>query len=129
MGGTAGGGRAEVAGRLKGAHRGLFGLFGLVAAELHGNLTQLQRLEALEAFRDGKVGDCHSHSARLPLPAISYGRAREKEGGREGGRLYSCRTAECHVAYAVAPLGGLPAGHGPRGARLGHPWMRSRREF
>lgn len=34
----------------------LFGLMGLNAGELHGNLTQLQRLEALEAFRDGKVG-------------------------------------------------------------------------
>lgn len=33
----------------------LFGLMGLNAAELHGNLTQLQRLEALEAFRDGQV--------------------------------------------------------------------------
>ncbi|KAJ1561805.1 nucleolar DEAD-box protein required for synthesis of 60S ribosomal subunit, partial [Cladochytrium tenue] len=33
----------------------VFGLCGLLAAELHGNLTQLQRLEALESFRDGKV--------------------------------------------------------------------------
>ena len=33
----------------------LFGLFGLVAAELHGNLTQAQRLEALDDFREGKA--------------------------------------------------------------------------
>lgn len=33
----------------------LFGLLRLNAAELHGNLTQEQRLEALELFRDGKV--------------------------------------------------------------------------
>ncbi|KAJ3039876.1 nucleolar DEAD-box protein required for synthesis of 60S ribosomal subunit [Rhizophlyctis rosea] len=33
----------------------LFGFLGLKAAELHGNLTQLQRLEALELFRDRKV--------------------------------------------------------------------------
>jgi ATP-dependent RNA helicase DDX27 len=33
----------------------IFGLAGLSAAELHGNLTQLQRLDALEQFRDGKV--------------------------------------------------------------------------
>lgn len=33
----------------------LFGLFGLVAAELHGNLTQTQRLQALDDFRDGKA--------------------------------------------------------------------------
>ncbi|KAI7896126.1 P-loop containing nucleoside triphosphate hydrolase protein [Mucor mucedo] len=33
----------------------LFGLMGLSAAELHGNLTQEQRLEALERFRDNEV--------------------------------------------------------------------------
>ncbi|CEI97840.1 Putative DEAD-domain-containing protein [Rhizopus microsporus] len=33
----------------------LFGLMGLNAAELHGNLTQEQRLEALERFRDNEV--------------------------------------------------------------------------
>jgi len=33
----------------------LFGLAGLSVDELHGNLTQIQRLEALEKFRDGKV--------------------------------------------------------------------------
>jgi len=33
----------------------IFGLFGLRAAELHGNLTQAQRLEALQRFRDGEV--------------------------------------------------------------------------
>ncbi|KAL1503172.1 hypothetical protein AB1Y20_011231 [Prymnesium parvum] len=33
----------------------IFGLVGLHAAELHGNLTQQQRLLALEEFRDGKV--------------------------------------------------------------------------
>ncbi|KAL6212783.1 hypothetical protein ACLB2K_018000 [Fragaria x ananassa] len=33
----------------------LFGLAGLKAAELHGNLTQVQRLDALELFRREKV--------------------------------------------------------------------------
>ncbi|OAD02549.1 hypothetical protein MUCCIDRAFT_144233, partial [Mucor lusitanicus CBS 277.49] len=33
----------------------MFGLMGLSAAELHGNLTQEQRLEALERFRDNEV--------------------------------------------------------------------------
>ncbi|KAK4538009.1 hypothetical protein CDCA_CDCA15G4034 [Cyanidium caldarium] len=35
----------------------VFGLVGLRAAELHGNLTQAQRLQALEAFRDGVACD------------------------------------------------------------------------
>ena len=41
----------------KHAHRVhvLFGLFGLKAAELHGNLTQVQRLQSLDDFREGKV--------------------------------------------------------------------------
>ena len=41
----------------KQAHRVklLFGLFGLNAAELHGNLTQTQRLQALDDFRDGRA--------------------------------------------------------------------------
>ncbi|KAL2912934.1 nucleolar DEAD-box protein required for synthesis of 60S ribosomal subunit [Polyrhizophydium stewartii] len=34
----------------------VFGLLGLKAAELHGNLSQLQRLEAIELFRSRKVG-------------------------------------------------------------------------
>jgi len=33
----------------------VFGLLGLNATELHGNLTQLQRLESLESFRDRKT--------------------------------------------------------------------------
>ncbi|KAJ3214247.1 nucleolar DEAD-box protein required for synthesis of 60S ribosomal subunit [Clydaea vesicula] len=33
----------------------VFGLLGIKAAELHGNLNQLERLEALESFRDRKV--------------------------------------------------------------------------
>ncbi|KAJ0408915.1 hypothetical protein ATCC90586_005952 [Pythium insidiosum] len=39
------------------AHRMMiiFGLAGLKAAELHGNLTQKERLEALQNFRDGAV--------------------------------------------------------------------------
>jgi ATP-dependent RNA helicase DDX27 len=39
------------------AHRAAIvaGLLGLRVAELHGNLTQRQRLEALERFKDGEV--------------------------------------------------------------------------
>jgi hypothetical protein len=33
----------------------LFGLSGLKAAELHGNLTQAMRLDALESFRKQEV--------------------------------------------------------------------------
>jgi len=33
----------------------VFGLLGLQAAELHGNMTQQQRLDSLEAFKAGKV--------------------------------------------------------------------------
>ena len=33
----------------------LFGLLGLEAAELHGNMTMMQRLDALEAFKAGEV--------------------------------------------------------------------------
>eukprot|EP00188_Purpureofilum_apyrenoidigerum_P002807 Plantae.Rhodophyta-Purpureofilum_apyrenoidigerum.ctg28685.p1 GENE.Plantae.Rhodophyta-Purpureofilum_apyrenoidigerum.ctg28685~~Plantae.Rhodophyta-Purpureofilum_apyrenoidigerum.ctg28685.p1 ORF type:complete len:567 (-),score=125.16 Plantae.Rhodophyta-Purpureofilum_apyrenoidigerum.ctg28685:112-1776(-) len=35
--------------------RVLFGLAGLSAGELHGNLTQAQRLTALQDFRDGRI--------------------------------------------------------------------------
>ncbi|EEP82267.1 hypothetical protein UREG_07132 [Uncinocarpus reesii 1704] len=41
----------------KEAHRAriVFGLLGLKAAELHGSMSQEQRIHAVEAFRDGKV--------------------------------------------------------------------------
>ncbi|KAI5783632.1 P-loop containing nucleoside triphosphate hydrolase protein [Geopyxis carbonaria] len=35
--------------------RVIFGLFGIKAAELHGSLTQEQRVKAVESFRDGKI--------------------------------------------------------------------------
>lgn len=35
--------------------RVVFGLLGLAASELHGDLSQDQRLEALQSFRDGKT--------------------------------------------------------------------------
>lgn len=40
-----------------GAHRMkvIFSLFGLKAAELHGNLTQEQRMSSLQDFKDGKI--------------------------------------------------------------------------
>ncbi|KAK9164505.1 hypothetical protein Syun_005407 [Stephania yunnanensis] len=48
---SGGSGTKQAAHRLK----ILFGLAGLKAAELHGNLTQVQRLEALELFRKQEV--------------------------------------------------------------------------
>ncbi|WEW54839.1 nucleolar DEAD-box protein required for synthesis of 60S ribosomal subunit [Emydomyces testavorans] len=41
----------------KEAHRAriVFGLLGLKAAELHGSMSQEQRIQAVEAFRDGRV--------------------------------------------------------------------------
>ncbi|KAI1965336.1 nucleolar DEAD-box protein required for synthesis of 60S ribosomal subunit [Ophidiomyces ophidiicola] len=41
----------------KEAHRAriIFGLLGLKAAELHGSMSQEQRIKGVEAFRDGKV--------------------------------------------------------------------------
>ncbi|KAJ3262154.1 nucleolar DEAD-box protein required for synthesis of 60S ribosomal subunit [Chytriomyces hyalinus] len=51
----------------------LFGLCGLNAAELHGNLTQLQRLESLESFRDKKASFllCTDLASRgLDIPGI-----------------------------------------------------------
>ena len=35
--------------------RVIFGIFGLNSAELHGNLTQMERLKALNEFRKGNV--------------------------------------------------------------------------
>ncbi|KAI8620196.1 P-loop containing nucleoside triphosphate hydrolase protein [Chytriomyces sp. MP71] len=51
----------------------MFGLCGLNAAELHGNLTQLQRLESLESFRDKKASFllCTDLASRgLDIPGI-----------------------------------------------------------
>jgi ATP-dependent RNA helicase DDX27 len=64
-----------------GAHRMrvLFGLMGLRAEELHGDLTQEMRLTSLKKFRDGEVGfllatDLASVSAVRTLIALTLGR-------------------------------------------------------